>query len=750
MANNPNGNTNSSQQMKDDLLGARNYANEMASEMKKVSGGSEKALTLISQIKDQMKFSVDFSDKLNILQQERDEYLRQEILAGRSVNENLLNQIENQIQIMQKVVEVDELKQKQIENEEIHNDLLKEANDKLYGGLGILGEWLKAGTSIELASQALNGTIDMIGASFDNTLGTVVSLNRELGIARSTSVEITGQATMAGLSFDGLRFSTDELVGATHAYVETLGTAGGLSQGLIRNIADLTKLTGDAEGAVALSTIFEHANHDSAALTENIKQLAEKEGIASSKIFKDLVRSSNLLVGASEEQIENFAKQNIELQKQGLSMESLESISGNMLDIESSMRAQAKARALLNDTITDSQFQSMNAVRQQALAYESGAMNIEEFGNAIQNSIISQKEFNELGPTGQRIYADAIGMSINQLEEIYHITEAVRHQHDPSWWSKAASGIAAVWESTPGFLKSATSALGGYLAQMTLLSALDKGSLSGGIRNVGATLIGRGSSGGTSPAMPDSSGASKGMGGLTKSISKINTSALLKGAAAMVVVAAAVFVFGKAVQEFTEVEWSDVGKAVVSMFSLVGAVGALGLIMSSGVGTVAILAGAAAMLVIAGSVWVLGKALNNMIPFFESFGGIISNMNMDTLLPLTLLGPALFGIAAGLMAIGSAGIISIPGILAITALAAAAPILSKLADSMGMGDDDETDSSTEKETIIQTENKELLKQIIGLRNDIQMQPIIVTVDGKVVSKISKVQSRQGVNERSFK
>ena len=39
--------------------------------------------------------------------------------------------------------------------------------------------------------------------------------------------------------------------------------------------------------------------------------------------------------------------------------------------------------------------------------------------------------------------------------------------------------------------------------------------------------------------------------------------AVLKGAAALVIVAAAVFVFGKAVQEFMKVSWSAVGMAVV-------------------------------------------------------------------------------------------------------------------------------------------------------------------------------------------
>jgi ABC-type proline/glycine betaine transport system permease subunit len=49
-------------------------------------------------------------------------------------------------------------------------------------------------------------------------------------------------------------------------------------------------------------------------------------------------------------------------------------------------------------------------------------------------------------------------------------------------------------------------------------------------------------------------GGGGGGGGIMDSISKINMGAVLKGAAAMVIVAAAVWVFGKAVQEFQKLD----------------------------------------------------------------------------------------------------------------------------------------------------------------------------------------------------
>lgn len=116
-----------------------------------------------------------------------------------------------------------------------------------------------------------------------------------------------------------------------------------------------------------------------------------------------------------------------------------------------------------------------------------------------------------------------------------------------------------------------------------------------------------------------------------------NMGNILKGAAAAALIAGAVFVLAKAAQEFMKVSWGSIGKAVVGMLTLVGAVALLGAVMSSGVGAVAVLAGAAAMVVMAGAVGLLGLALKQ----FE-------NINWETLgkLPVAMLSLASAGALA--------------------------------------------------------------------------------------------------------
>ena len=71
------------------------------------------------------------------------------------------------------------------------------------------------------------------------------------------------------------------------------------------------------------------------------------------------------------------------------------------------------------------------------------------------------------------------------------------------------------------------------------------------------------------------------------------------------------------------------------------------------------------------------------------------------------------------------------------ALAAVAPALEGLGSVFGGGDDDSGSGSDDA----------LIEEIRGLRSDIQAQPIMLTIDGKGVQQISRVQNRQSKNAR---
>tara|TARA_R110002167_G_C12688792_1_gene652218 strand:+ start:694 stop:3465 length:2772 start_codon:yes stop_codon:yes gene_type:complete len=184
-------------------------------------------------------------------------------------------------------------------------------------------------------------------------------------------------------------------------------------------------------------------------------------------------------------------------------------------------------------------------------------------------------------------------------------------------------------------------------------------------------------------------GAGNSTGGLTKSIEKIKPSKLLAGAAALVLVAAAVFVFAKAAQEFGSVSWESVGKAIVGMLALVGALALVGMIMTTPQGAIAILLGAAAMLIMAAALFVLGKAIQEIAKGFAIFTPALIEL-APMAGQLILVGVSLAAVGAGLMILGASAWFAFGGLmLAAIGLHAMVPglyMINEIAQNNVIGD----------------------------------------------------------------
>lgn len=99
---------------------------------------------------------------------------------------------------------------------------------------------------------------------------------------------------------------------------------------------------------------------------------------------------------------------------------------------------------------------------------------------------------------------------------------------------------------------------------------------------------------------------------------------MIIGAAAMLVLGAALYVIGAALQLFTTVKWEDLAKAGVALLGLVGIAALLGAaapLFLVGAGVLAVLG--VALVIFAGAMWILGKAMEGVVPLMETaFNGI--------------------------------------------------------------------------------------------------------------------------------
>lgn len=163
---------------------------------------------------------------------------------------------------------------------------------------------------------------------------------------------------------------------------------------------------------------------------------------------------------------------------------------------------------------------------------------------------------------------------------------------------------------------------------------------------------------------------------IAKGIESFGTAKVLKGAAALVVVSGALFIAGKAFKQFSEVDWPGVAKGIVGITGLA-------LVMKLlEKGTISMIKGAAALTIISGALFVAGKAFQQFAEVdWKALGvaalGIIgltaAIVGLGAILPLVVAGSAALGVmSVALLAFGAA----------LNVVAAALPSLSDFFDSV--------------------------------------------------------------------
>ena len=259
----------------------------------------------------------------------------------------------------------------------------------------------------------------------------------------------------------------------------------------------------------------------------------------------------------------------------------------------------------------------------------------------------------------------------------------------------------------------------------------------------------------------------KNFSGLARGLEKMGTGDVLAGAGVLLLAAISMVAGTLAIPFLTFMSLPGIGKTIQANFKGLAA----GLTAFGNPGTaIAVLIGIGLLAALGVAMIPFAYSLSLLSPLVEAFGnifigvfaaippiitavadGLVNMMNavtMENVGAMLLLGPALMGVAFGLLAIGMMGV---PGLLALTGLGAVtvllAPTLMGIADSIGDmmgGGSDDTDSNSDNS------DSKLIDAINGLRGDIQSQPILISVDGKVVSEITKIQSRQGVSKNVYR
>lgn len=178
-------------------------------------------------------------------------------------------------------------------------------------------------------------------------------------------------------------------------------------------------------------------------------------------------------------------------------------------------------------------------------------------------------------------------------------------------FSLAAKGAGGLFDLVKGPLmdgvKGLAGSVGGKLGGAFGAITEKAGALGSKMKDMAASKAGdmAGDVGGGKKAKMPKAGKGGGgmMGGLTDVVNKMDTKKMLQGAAAILILAAALFVTAKALQEFMKVDWGGMAKAGVALLGLAGIAYLMGQSSAN------MIIGAAAMLVLGAALYVIGAGL---------------------------------------------------------------------------------------------------------------------------------------------
>ena len=558
-------------------------------------------------------------------------------------------------------------------------------------------------TAIQLYGNlqgAFGGLISGLGV----VVGKIGAVNSELGTSMFQADGVGRKAGVLSLVFGDAAQTAKDLSAAlgdtNKATFELQASVGLMATNMGISGSEATKLVS------SFSMLNGNSTDVALDMSKTSQEFAKQNGIIPAQLMGDLANSAEEFALFGKDGGTNILRAAGYAAKLGTSMATLSGISEGLLDFETSVTKELELGAMLGKNI------NLNKARE--LAYSG---DIEGATKETLKQLGGIDAFNKMDYYQKKQTADLLGVSVDEFKKMATNQEQAATQGAVlnakfsamgelingginKYLGTSLKGIGGMVTAAGQFntgLGAMGTSIGGVVKSSAQLLKNLLGMVAGpvikGMKAIGGGLaskmgpVGKKVGGikdklmaGVKDKFSGGGAASpKGGGmpgkGIMDGMSKINMSAVLKGAAAMVIVAGAVFVFGKAVQEFMKVSWSAVGMAVVSMLALVAAVALLGAIMMSGVGAVAILAGAAAMLIVASAVLVLGLGLQAIGTGFEMLGAGIMSLTPNLLtvgtsiLGLVGLLPMIGLLSIGLIALaGSLGYLALFGTLALPAL----------------------------------------------------------------------------------
>jgi len=487
-----------------------------------------------------------------------------------------------------------------------------------------------------------------LGKAFGDLREAIYKVQSDVGVQIGSASRIYGNAlisrakSLVGLT-DGPVLDTQEIINATANFKKEFGT--------ILDPAEAEKIAGEAKRLGVSSEDYVKAKRaflGTGAAEDVVRQKAiaefQKQGLAGADAIQFAAQNADLLAVAGGKYAESLFRAAAESRKIGVNLRDIEKFANSIVgDFEGSLENFAELSALG----VEMDFNQ--------LAQVAATGTTEDLQNLL------QQQLSVSGITGEELQTNrqlrlaltqTTGFDESTILKLAGVAQAPKEK-------TVEEQQLGYLERSVELLQGILTAMGGLAGAVVGLKALGfaKNIITGG-KGITGLLPGLG--GAPAPTVPPTGlVGGGGLSGVAGGAASFSQSKVIQGAAAMLVVAASVYVLGKGLQQFSMVNWSDMGKAAVALGVLTVAAFGLSFIAPQvGVGALAIAA-------LGASIIPFGIALRIMAPGLSTFGQFIttlSQLNAGQVGILALMGPALTSMAVGLTALGIAAIAAAPGL----------------------------------------------------------------------------------------
>ena len=658
------------------LEDARSLSNNLADEFMRINNISESTKQKMKDIVGSLKGQADISDQITSLVQARDEFIENEVAAGRKISKNAIARLDAEIELLK-------LKEKQINLEKDIKDAILDQ----FGATEEIADIFKTGGILAAGAKAFLNSTQAISDAFSTTFGTAFEMYKTIGISAKEGAILAGEIGKARFSMAGLLYDGEDFANASKALVDQFGNVNMATDDMVLGVTELSQLTGDAASAVGLALSFQNAGVAVDEVDSILKDIGSKTGVTANKIAKEMADNQYLMVGATKQELKLIGQLNAELVKQGATRESIRGSAKSLMDIENTIQ-QANKIALMTGKMVNTT--RLTEAAMQARTAE-GAENKAKAQNELLRAL---KE--ELGVNGS--ISNQSDMTIEAMTTLSGLTEeqllnmeqaGIAQKNNNKLIEEGNAFFGAITAGAQSFgagIVSATLELVKMIAQAMIFNKVMSGSFGMGNLKFGGGGGGAGALGG---------GGSAG-GGVMNKVGSMGSGVggALKG------IAGGFAAFGNP-------------QTIAGVAIITGAIIGLGF----------------ALKLAAPGIEAIGKAIATVIGGIGDF--ITKIATPETANGLLHLAPAFaaLGLSFLPLAIGLAAITPVlPTLVALVALGAG---IALIANALNGGGSSETTTSNTKQS------DPLLEEIKGLRADIKSQPINVVLNGKIVGEINK-------------